>query len=291
MEERKGISERFFAFVENGIFLSVFSVVAGLVGVFVFGPILTICTIFVVLALRRSKAISDLLGWYQAVIYLWVVLIFGGIFYCIGTLIENHRDHIPTVAEIVKGINEQPGGKQGHPGTGTAPPPPKKEGDVVPPKKKVTPQPPQPPIILKASPVEVRRGQGGYAQVTLKMQNVSGKVIKVVSKKISTIAATRKDSAGQIEVEDAVWNQVLLSGLASNPDYDEISTADDGHFYRVMRFKPFTEESDQLLSSGNYAVYFMVVIKDSKTKESLFEFCGWIDENLGVRACHKHNNP
>src|ERR1700733_8993863 len=94
-KEKIAISERIFSFVENGIILAVFSIVAGIVGVFVDGTYFTVLIIPALLAIHRSKLFSGIRGWYQLVGYILALIIFFGIFYGIGVFVENNREHVP----------------------------------------------------------------------------------------------------------------------------------------------------------------------------------------------------
>jgi hypothetical protein len=289
MEKRWTISERLFAFIENGIFLSVFSVVAGLVGVFVYGPVLTICTVFVALALHRSKAISDLIRWHQAVIYLWAFIIFGGIFYGIGTFIESHRDHIPTVREImdatIKTTPHTPSvdpGSKGETGTSNVPPPHKH-----PPKPDKTSQFP---IHLIPKTVTGGREVGDVITVALLLKNVSDHVVDVENIYWLQFAHVYDDQRERDTFEENTW-QTMINQEGEVDNHSGIPSAEGGLKQITYPTPPLSDFQSRSIKNEKMVVYLMVRIRDHRTKKTITEFCGYVGKDNALSSCSGHNLP
>lgn len=94
------LAERAFRYIEHGVMLCIFGVVASVMAIFIYGPIFTACAILALLALHRSRALEGLSVRKQVASYIVVALVSGGFFLWCGRVIEQHRDHIPTLAEI-----------------------------------------------------------------------------------------------------------------------------------------------------------------------------------------------
>jgi hypothetical protein len=98
---------RFLSYAENNMSLAGIGLVGG-VGTLFYGPILSLCVLLFLLGLHRSRAVNDLSRLVQTVCYLAVFLASAGGCYALGHLIENHKEHPLTVAEIWKGHEDKP---------------------------------------------------------------------------------------------------------------------------------------------------------------------------------------
>jgi hypothetical protein len=93
-------ANRLFKFIENGFTQTVIGITAGVMAIFVYGPIFTVCSVLTLMGLHRSGAVEGLstrrkVGWYVV-----LALVSGGLFLWCGRIIEHNRDHIPTPSEI-----------------------------------------------------------------------------------------------------------------------------------------------------------------------------------------------
>jgi hypothetical protein len=95
---------RLFKFFENGFVQTAIGITGGLMAVFVYGPILTVCAILALVGLHRSGATEGLRTRSKVECYMVFTVISGGLFFLFGRIIEQHRDHIPTVSEITSGV-------------------------------------------------------------------------------------------------------------------------------------------------------------------------------------------
>lgn len=102
--------ERAFRAVEHPFVQTPISVIGGIVGVFVYGPVLMLCSISVFAGVHRSGALNGLQKKAQFVAWTLIVTVVLALLRFTGHLIEIHRDHIPTLGEItgtVKNAIEQ----------------------------------------------------------------------------------------------------------------------------------------------------------------------------------------
>jgi hypothetical protein len=101
------VFERIFRTFENAFVQTPISVVGGIVGIFVYGPILTLCSVSVLVGVHRSKSLEGLTRKTKIVSWILIFPLCIGLFFEIGRVIDKHRDHIPTITDItnaVKGV-------------------------------------------------------------------------------------------------------------------------------------------------------------------------------------------
>ena len=79
---------RFFDFVEHPLFLAGFSIVGGIVGVFLYTPVLLICEVCILLALHRSKVLRGRGKLYQATAYGIVFLLSATLLLGVDVLVK-----------------------------------------------------------------------------------------------------------------------------------------------------------------------------------------------------------
>jgi hypothetical protein len=100
--------DRFLKLAENGFVQTAIGILGGLMAAFVYGPILAICAVLVVTGLHRSGAVDGIRLRSRVAWYVSTLLVTGAILVSCGRIIERHRDHIPTVAEIVAALGNNP---------------------------------------------------------------------------------------------------------------------------------------------------------------------------------------
>jgi hypothetical protein len=84
---------RFFQFAEHTMTIAAIGLVGSVAALYIYGPIFAICFLMFVLALHRSKAVTGLRTWIQAVCYAVVVLVSGSVLFGSGLVIEKHKEH------------------------------------------------------------------------------------------------------------------------------------------------------------------------------------------------------
>jgi hypothetical protein len=96
LTEGQGISitDRFFKLVEHPLLQTIIGIVAGLVGIFVYGPFLIFFSILVLVALHRSGALDGLTPLKKVGSYLLAAIVSILLLGLAGNFIEKHRDHI-----------------------------------------------------------------------------------------------------------------------------------------------------------------------------------------------------
>ncbi|MGC2694884.1 MAG: hypothetical protein WA738_03755 [Candidatus Angelobacter sp.] len=100
-EKRTG-PQRLLEFLEQPLFINPLAVVGGLVGMFLFTPLLAIVGVCIVLAFHRNKTVSDKSKLVQIVAYgiLFIAVIVG--LYAIGSLIKKNIPQLATRQEIAE---------------------------------------------------------------------------------------------------------------------------------------------------------------------------------------------
>lgn len=83
--------------------MAAIGIVGGL-GAFLYGPLLTVCFLFFVIALHRSGAVAGLSLKKQVACYTTVVLVSGSVLWGIGRLIEAHKEHPITASQIAEAV-------------------------------------------------------------------------------------------------------------------------------------------------------------------------------------------
>jgi hypothetical protein len=102
--------DRFFAFIENGIVLTVAGIVASFAGVVIAGKYFVFLSIPLVLGLHRSKGLVGLSARKKVAAYCAVFAISLPL-WLLGVQVDKSRTHIPTVQEIAQAVAKIIGGK------------------------------------------------------------------------------------------------------------------------------------------------------------------------------------
>src|ERR1039458_8615858 len=85
-------------FTQRPVVLNVAAIVSGLIGVFLFAPLLIVCEIALIVDFYSyGKSRNDTYSWYQ---YLLFFLLTTGILGGIGYEVQKQMPHIPTVKEM-----------------------------------------------------------------------------------------------------------------------------------------------------------------------------------------------
>jgi len=98
--EGKAIWLRLLDFAEQPLFLWAMGILAGLVGLFIFTPLLTVCGICILLAFHRANVVRGATTKVQAISYGLLILLTGAILLGTRYLIKENLPHIPTASEI-----------------------------------------------------------------------------------------------------------------------------------------------------------------------------------------------
>jgi len=99
--------ERIFAYLENGIVLTVMGIIGGLTGVFVDGRYFLLLSIPLALGLHRSPTLKGLSAKRQLLGYFVLLAVSLPLLWFLGMGINRSREHIPTAQEIAKAFAQQ----------------------------------------------------------------------------------------------------------------------------------------------------------------------------------------
>lgn len=99
--------ERILEAIESPFVQTPVSVVGGIVGLFVYGPVLILCSLSVFAGVYRSGQLNGLTPKRKIVAWLTVAIVTIGVFAWVGVVIDRHRDHLPTLAEIVAAFRQE----------------------------------------------------------------------------------------------------------------------------------------------------------------------------------------
>ena len=91
-KQTTSITNKVFSFFEHPLFWGPVGVVGGVVGLFLYRPILHICGICIVLAFHRARVVSGERLGTQVISYCIVILFAGGGIYGLQTMIQNHEN-------------------------------------------------------------------------------------------------------------------------------------------------------------------------------------------------------
>jgi hypothetical protein len=100
-------TERAWRAIENPFVQTPISVIGGIVGVFIYGPVLILCSISIFAGVHRSGALRGLTRKQAAWSWGFAGLATIGSFAYVGKIIETHRDHIPSTTEIAEAVRKQ----------------------------------------------------------------------------------------------------------------------------------------------------------------------------------------
>jgi hypothetical protein len=101
------VSERIFRVIENAIIQTLFGILGGLVGGFVYGPFLAFLSIFVFAGVHRSKALEGLTRRSAVASWCGIVLVTIGGLIWIGEIVDQHRDHPDRVLNAINTLIEK----------------------------------------------------------------------------------------------------------------------------------------------------------------------------------------
>jgi hypothetical protein len=207
------------------------------------------------------------------VVFSWVVI---GIF---GWIIWPHRAALEAPVATEK-LPQQ------------APPPPSapKEKD----KPKLQPRPKHPIIItsihVEGSPV-VEGSPGQKLSVRVNLKNVSGDTLDITKYEgVYPVSAPRQGSETSA-LEAGIWKDFIAAFDVANAPIEEIPTAEDGLFNYVIPSPALNELTARGVRDHSVFLYFILVIRDHRTKKNLVEVCGYPQENDTFTACSRHNYP
>jgi hypothetical protein len=100
-DDSRSAWQRFLSFIEQPLFLGVFSVVGGLVGVVLYTPVFLVCDACVLLALHRSKAVEDKSTTIKIIWYAVTFLVTSAILMGAGLLLRNSATVVRNIAVAI----------------------------------------------------------------------------------------------------------------------------------------------------------------------------------------------
>jgi hypothetical protein len=92
--------ERIFKIIENPFVQTPISILGGIIGFFVYGPVVVLCSFSILAGVHRSRALADLPRGIKLVSWSLISVLCIVILLTVGAIIDKHRDHIPTPKEI-----------------------------------------------------------------------------------------------------------------------------------------------------------------------------------------------
>ena len=145
-------------------------------------------------------------------------------------------------------------------------------------------------VILPLLVQAIRTNEGNKYTLIANSRNNTGSILKVRFSRGFSLVQKPNNYGDRTKIEDEEWAAAEAQLNLYGHDQD-LPSRNNGELNLRLDSRLLTDQEVQKIGEGSLIPYFFSITQDRETKEHLVEICVYLDRNLSVQDCSKHNKP